>query len=395
MKSFTEYLNESKKEARKHRKAALEVGHKHPDYKKHMAAFHDAMAKDAEKSNMDGGKLADEHRSSAKGYMKEEQLDERRNMSDESKSKLKKRIAKKHDIAWGETIRIRKEKKSVGPADTRDMDKYRNRLGAIYNKLKEDYPGVQRRSNKTLDPDLQQKFKDYKSDQQAKHSSNMVKMSYQNSPNQTFKTMGQAMPWKSTDSRAKYDATRDKIVDTQNQREIRREPPITVKEDYDPNYAELARHAKKFYDDPSRVVASNARKIYKKHNKKATTGMDEETQDTLSGGLRRTDRSDLDLSKAPLNKKGKLSGNTKKWMKAFASPSHSLYSRKLSGPKGHLPEENINEVSYSAKAARAGKDIGKPGKNFEKIADSASKKYGSKEAGKRVAGAILAKLRSK
>jgi len=51
--------------------------------------------------------------------------------------------------------------------------------------------------------------------------------------------------------------------------------------------------------------------------------------------------------------------------------------------------------SYSAKAARAGKDIGKPGKNFNKIAASAAKKYGSAAAGKRVAGAILAKLRGK
>ena len=50
--------------------------------------------------------------------------------------------------------------------------------------------------------------------------------------------------------------------------------------------------------------------------------------------------------------------------------------------------------SYSAKAARAGKDIGKPGKNFSKIAASAGKRYGSKEAGERVAGAILGKLRS-
>ena len=48
---------------------------------------------------------------------------------------------------------------------------------------------------------------------------------------------------------------------------------------------------------------------------------------------------------------------------------------------------------YSAKAARAGKDIGKPGKNFEKIAKSAGERYGSKAAGERVAGAVLNKLR--
>lgn len=52
-------------------------------------------------------------------------------------------------------------------------------------------------------------------------------------------------------------------------------------------------------------------------------------------------------------------------------------------------------ASYSAKSARAGKDIGKKGKNFSKIAAKAGKKYGSKAAGKRVAGVVLAKLRAK
>lgn len=61
----------------------------------------------------------------------------------------------------------------------------------------------------------------------------------------------------------------------------------------------------------------------------------------------------------------------------------------------------INELltegkkSYSAKQAKKGKDIGKKGKQFGKIAKSAGKKYGSKEAGKRVAGAVLKKLRAK
>jgi hypothetical protein len=50
---------------------------------------------------------------------------------------------------------------------------------------------------------------------------------------------------------------------------------------------------------------------------------------------------------------------------------------------------------YSAKKAAAGKDIGKPGKMFSKIAKSAGKRYGSKERGERVAGAVLAKLRAK
>jgi hypothetical protein len=55
----------------------------------------------------------------------------------------------------------------------------------------------------------------------------------------------------------------------------------------------------------------------------------------------------------------------------------------------------VGKVSYSAKAAAAGKDIGKPGKNFSKIAASAGAKYGSKAAGERVAGAVLNKLRHK
>ena len=53
----------------------------------------------------------------------------------------------------------------------------------------------------------------------------------------------------------------------------------------------------------------------------------------------------------------------------------------------------LNESDYSAKKAAAGKDIGKPGKNFAKIAKTAGAKYGSKAAGERVAGAVLNKLR--
>lgn len=57
-------------------------------------------------------------------------------------------------------------------------------------------------------------------------------------------------------------------------------------------------------------------------------------------------------------------------------------------------EVSMDEATLSAKAARAGKDIGKPGKMFSKIASSAAKKYGSEEAGKRVAGSILKKMRN-
>ena len=59
-----------------------------------------------------------------------------------------------------------------------------------------------------------------------------------------------------------------------------------------------------------------------------------------------------------------------------------------------MDEVQMDEVSYSAKAARAGKDIGKPGKAFAKIAKSAGERYGSKERGEKVAGAVLKKLRA-
>jgi hypothetical protein len=58
-------------------------------------------------------------------------------------------------------------------------------------------------------------------------------------------------------------------------------------------------------------------------------------------------------------------------------------------------EKNIDEADYSAKKAAAGKDIGKPGKAFGTIAKDAAKRYGSKEKGEKVAGAVLAKLRAK
>ena len=65
------------------------------------------------------------------------------------------------------------------------------------------------------------------------------------------------------------------------------------------------------------------------------------------------------------------------------------------GSTAHEEPKKVQEAAYSAKAARAGKDIGKPGKNFEKIAKKAGSKYGSEEKGKKVAGAILAKIRAK
>jgi len=65
------------------------------------------------------------------------------------------------------------------------------------------------------------------------------------------------------------------------------------------------------------------------------------------------------------------------------------------GSTAHQEPKKMEEAAYSAKAAREGKDIGKPGKMFAKIAAKAGEKYGSEERGKKVAGAILKKIRAK
>ena len=47
------------------------------------------------------------------------------------------------------------------------------------------------------------------------------------------------------------------------------------------------------------------------------------------------------------------------------------------------------EKSKIAKKAREGGDIGKKGKGFDAVAAKAAKRYGSEEAGKRVAAAAM------
>ena len=62
-------------------------------------------------------------------------LNELRGKGTVDKKEMQAHIRKKHGTAWEKTQRIRKEKKSAGPADTKDMDKYRNRLAKMHNKL--------------------------------------------------------------------------------------------------------------------------------------------------------------------------------------------------------------------------------------------------------------------
>lgn len=72
----------------------------------------------------------------------------------------------------------------------------------------------------------------------------------------------------------------------------------------------------------------------------------------------------------------------------------SMANKRLSG-KVPTSEETQNEEQVDEARFKKGQDIGKPGKNFAKIAKSAAKRYGSKEAGMRVAGAVLKKVLAK
>jgi len=71
--------------------------------------------------------------------------------------------------------------------------------------------------------------------------------------------------------------------------------------------------------------------------------------------------------------------------------------KKTAHEKGETKEEEKEEHKDDMKEARfeKGEDVGEKGKNFAKIAKSAAKQYGSKEAGQKVAGAILKKVVAK
>lgn len=66
-------------------------------------------------------------------------------------------------------------------------------------------------------------------------------------------------------------------------------------------------------------------------------------------------------------------------------------------PKSKKPGLKLltkRERTSLAKQASAGMDIGKAGKQFKSIASKAAKKYGSEEAGKRVAAAAMIRARA-
>ena len=86
--------------------------------------------------------------------------------------------------------------------------------------------------------------------------------------------------------------------------------------------------------------------------------------------------------KEPKEKKEKKTKHEKGESKAEEKEEHAKEDKKKA--------KELDEARFEK-----GEDVGKPGKGFAKIAKSAAKRYGSKEAGQKVAGAILKKVVAK
>jgi len=98
--------------------------------------------------------------------------------------------------------------------------------------------------------------------------------------------------------------------------------------------------------------------------------------------------------------KEKLKADAEKNDKEYNPMNESfLYMQKIAGviteSQYREKAEMLNKEEIEEARFKKGTDIGKKGKGFAKIAKSAAKKYGSKEAGEKVAGAILKKVLKK
>lgn len=132
-------------------------------------------------------------------------------------------------------------------------------------------------------------------------------------------------------------------------------------------------------------------------NKKLSDLAAKQTLNEAASHQAKTTMKHVDASNASSKVKaaiGKAAKDIKPGTKGYGDRAAALTAAGVPDDRGPRTNE-ASTGDYSAKKARAGKDIGKPGKAFSKIAKSAGEKYGSKAAGERVAGAVLKKLRTK
>ena len=79
---------------------------------------------------------------------------------------------------------------------------------------------------------------------------------------------------------------------------------------------------------------------------------------------------------------------------AFQDLYEEIMNEKKGRKKKKKPSAGTTkkERSSIAKKAKAGKDIGKKGKNFKKVEAAALKKYGDPEVAQKVAAAVMWKI---
>jgi len=116
--------------------------------------------------------------------------------------------------------------------------------------------------------------------------------------------------------------------------------------------------------------------------------MDKELQKAILAVMLKKD-TQVDEAKKPLHpNQQKLDVHEPEKDELTAKDFEMLRAGKKAKPMKE--EEELDEARF-----KKGEDIGKPGKNFAKIAKAAAARYGSEEAGKRVAGAVLKKVLAK
>ena len=146
-----------------------------------------------------------------------------------------------------------------------------------------------------------------------------------------------------------------------------------VKESAKPDFLDLDKDGNK--KEPMKQAAKQAK------DKKVKEGWDDMEKDVKK---RNQGQSEKDK---PGSTRTTKTGHTEK----VVAPGVKRYTK--NAPTNEGAEEKCNECGMyesKCKCVKEGKDEGKPGKMFSKIANKAAKKYGSKEAGERVAGKIRA-----
>lgn len=185
------------------------------------------------------------------------------------------------------------------------------------------------------------------------------------------------------------------------------EAPVVV-----PAVPELPKAVQLNEDAQLRVLAGQSSYIAeaKKKEKEMEEGFDADAKvgDTFTTGtggtatktktgLRHTAGKNYGAEKQPFDKDDddKPAKKVSKKVKEAAKPD--FLDMDKDGDKKEPMKKAVADKKKGAvgKKVEEGKDEGKPGKNFAKIAKKAGEKYGSKEAGERVAGAVRKKVLAK